>query len=45
MAFVPDTDKKPWFVSYQIKNDNGIGDSDDDMEICIEWWIKSLTAP
>lgn len=44
MAFVPDTGK-PWFVSYQIKNDNGIEDSHDDMEICIGWWMTSLTGP
>lgn len=43
MAFVPDTEK-PWLVSYQIKNDNGTGESGDDMEICIGWWMKSLTG-
>lgn len=45
MAFVPDTGKKTWFVSYQIKNDNGIEGSTDDMEICIGWWVKSLMGP
>lgn len=44
MAFVPDTGT-PWFVAYQIKNDNGVEDSRDDMEICIVWWGEESYGP